>query len=57
MILALGFAGGVGALVPMGLNYGVTISRDDAIKYVYGFRESNEQLVPVLYGTTTCGLP
>lgn len=43
-ILACGFAGGVGAFVPMAMNYGMRISKEEAIPIVAGFRQDNAML-------------
>lgn len=45
MRLALGFLGGVGALVSMGMNLGVSIDMEEAPKIVRVFREQNDKLV------------
>jgi DNA polymerase len=44
-ILACGFAGGTGAFTPMAMNYGVRVSKDEAIPIVQGFRDDNPMLV------------
>ena len=40
-----GFAGGVNAFVPMAMNYGLCISREEAAPIVKGYRDDNPQLV------------
>ena len=40
VVLACGFAGGVGAFVPMALNYGLAIPREEAWPIVKKFRDS-----------------
>lgn len=44
-ILACGFAGGVGAFVPMAMNYGLRINREEAKPIVDGYRRDNGNLV------------
>lgn len=44
-LLAMGFMGGVGALVAMGMAYGMRMTKDEARPIVKAFRESNPELV------------
>lgn len=44
-ILSCNFAGGVNAFVPMAMNYGLRISREEAVPIVKGYRDDNPQLV------------
>ena len=43
--LFLGFAGGVNAFIPAAMNYGLRITKEEAIPIVASFREDNSQLV------------
>jgi DNA polymerase len=44
-LLAMGFQGGVGALVAMGMQYGMRMSREEARPIVRVFRDSNPELM------------
>ncbi len=45
MRLFLGFGGGVNAFVPAAMNYGLEIPREDGVRFVQIFRETNRPLV------------
>jgi len=47
--LFCGFGGGVNAFVPMAMNYGIRISREEAMPAVQSFRDDNPMLVKYWY--------
>lgn len=55
-VLACGFAGGVGAFVPMAQNYGLRISREQATPIVQAFRDDNPFLRTFWYANVAAAV-